>query len=104
MADATPKIETITIPINPDLDPATREDLLRQLAPVNPALGVVGNYADIQRGGAAVVKDQGTMDSGVETPPGVTGEDLRQAKQVEDAIASATDPSSDTKTKASAKR
>ena len=88
MADAktTTEPETITIPVNPNLDPATREDLIRQLAPVNPALGVVGNYADIQRGGAAVLKETGSMSDGVETPPGVTGEDIKAAKKVDAAV------------------
>lgn len=86
MAENTPKVETITIPINPDLSPEDRDALIRQLAPKDPLYGVVGNFADVQRGGAAVVTGSGSMSDGVQTPPGTTEQDLATSTAVSDAI------------------
>lgn len=77
-------VRYITIPVGDNLDDATVEDLIRQLAPAT--VGIVGNYADIQRGGAAVAKGEGTMDDGVVPAPGVTDRDLAVTKAVEDAV------------------
>lgn len=97
MADNIKKDERIdgvrylTIPVRDNLDDAGITALIEQLAP--PVVGIVGNYADVQRGGAAVVKAEGSMSDGVETPPGVTEDDIAVTKQVEDAIATAIETS-----------
>lgn len=97
MADNIKKDEQIdgvrylTIPVRDNLDDAGIEELIRQLAP--PVVGIVGNYADVQRGGAAVVKGDGSLESGVETPPGVTDDDIAVTRQVEEAIATAIESS-----------
>lgn len=80
---------TITVPVDPDMDPATREDLIRQLAPRTAAVGVVGNLADVQRGGAHVVKGTGSMSDGVIDPPGVTAEDIAVEKKIDEAVEAA---------------
>lgn len=79
-------VRYITVPVGENVDDATVEALIRELAP--PVAGVVGNYADIQRAGAAIVAgDAKDLASGVEVPP---GEDMKQqiatAKAVEDAV------------------
>ena len=70
------------------LDEETKKQLLKQLAPRQA--GVVGNFADVQRGGAAVLKDEGTMSAGVEPPPDRTKEsvkrDAKVAEKVEEAL------------------
>jgi len=78
-------VRYITIPVGDNLDDATVEDIIRQLAP--PVSGIVGNYADVQRAGAAIVKGDATdLAAGVETPAGVTENDLAVTKAVEDAV------------------
>jgi hypothetical protein len=78
-------VRYITVPVGDNLDDATVEDIIRQLAP--PVAGIVGNYADVQRAGAAIVKGDGSdLASGVETPPGVTDTDIAVTKAVEDAV------------------
>lgn len=73
------------------IDASTREDYLRRLAPRET--NVVGNLADLQRGGAAVLKGEGSVSDGVEPPPGVSPAGLKaEAKaneKVTDALASA---------------
>lgn len=75
------------------IDESTREDYIRRLAPRET--NVVGNLADVQRGGAAVLKDEGSVSTGVEPPPGVSTDGLKaEAKANEkanDALASAAD-------------
>lgn len=79
-------VEYVTIPVDKNLDEGTRNDLIRQLAPSAP--GIVGNLADIQRAGAAIVLGEGKgLADGVETPPGVTDVDIAAAKAVGDASA-----------------
>lgn len=86
------KVETITIPINPNLSAEDREALIRALAPPDPLYGVVGNYADVQRGGGLVVKGEGTMDDGVETPVSENPEtDQANSQAVNQAIDKALD-------------
>jgi hypothetical protein len=83
------------------LDEETKRQLLKQLAPRQA--GVVGNFADVQRGGAAVLKDGGDMADGVEPPPDRTAEqiqkDAKVAEKVEgaldDAFAAVTDAEKD---------
>jgi hypothetical protein len=74
--------------ITDHLDDNTKEVLLKQLAPRQA--GVVGNLADLQRGGAAVLKDSGSMSDGVEAPPDRTAEqvaaDADKAAKVGDAL------------------
>jgi hypothetical protein len=71
--------------------------LLDQLAPRQA--GVVGNLADLQRGGAAVLKEQGSMSDGVEAPPDRTAEqvadDAVKAEKAEAVIAEAGDKLAD---------
>lgn len=69
-------VQTISIPIDPNLNADTREALIRELAPKG-STGIVGNLADIQRAGAAIVKGEGS--------------DLAAAKQVDEAVNSAVD-------------
>lgn len=78
-------VRYITIPVADNLDDATVEDLVRALAP--PTSGIVGNYADIQRAGAAIVAGEGTdLASGVEIPAGESADDLKTAAQVNAAV------------------
>lgn len=86
-------VRYITIPVRDNLDDAGVEDLIRQLAP--PAVGIVGNYADVQRAGAKAVLEDGVtaFQEGVETPPGVTDEDIAVTKAVDDAVAAAVESS-----------
>lgn len=68
------------------MDESTRQDFLRRMAPRQT--NVVGNFADLQRGGAAVVKDEGSVSDGVEPPPGVSPESVKaEAKANEKAEA-----------------
>lgn len=68
------------------MDESTRQDFLRRMAPRQT--NVVGNLADLQRGGAAVVKDEGSVSDGVEPPPGVSPESVKaEAKANEKAEA-----------------
>ena len=79
------------------LDEESKRQLLKQLAPRQA--GVVGNLADLQRGGAAVLKGEGSVSDGVEPPPDRTAEqvqhDAKVAEKVEgaldDALAAVTD-------------
>ena len=70
------------------LDEESKKALLRQLAPRQA--GVVGNLADLQRGGAAVLKGEGDMEEGVEPPPDRSAEqvkaDAKVAEKVEGAL------------------
>lgn len=98
MADNVKKSEKIdgvrfiTIPVADNLDDATVEDLVRQLAP--PVAGIVGNYADVQRAGAAIVAGEGKdLASGVELPPGESPEDAKTAAQVNAAVEKAVEDS-----------
>lgn len=95
MADKTTSassdVQTISIPIDPNLDADTRESLIRQLGPKG-GTGVVGNLADVQRAGAAIVKgESSTFADGVEAPPGTTDEGLANAKAVDEAVQAAVD-------------
>ena len=86
-------VRYITIPVRDNLDDAGVEELIRQLAP--PVVGIVGNLADIQRAGAEIVKGNAKdLASGVETPAGVTDDDLAVTQAVEDAVAAANESSS----------
>lgn len=81
-------VRYITIPVRDNLDAAGIEDLVRQLAP--PVVGIVGNYADVQRAGAEIVKGNATdFAAGVETPPGVTDDDIEVTRQVDAAVEAA---------------
>ena len=71
------------------LDEESKKALLRQLAPRQA--GVVGNLADLQRGGAAVLKDEGSMEDGVEPPPDRSAEQVKQDAKVADKIEGALD-------------
>lgn len=84
-------VRYITIPVRDNLDDAGITALIEQLAPAT--VGLVGNYADMQRGGAAALKGDGSVSSGVEMPPGVTEADLATTKAVEDAVAAAVESS-----------
>lgn len=85
-------IRYITVPVNPNLDDATVEDMVRALAP--PTVGIVGNYADIQRAGAAIVAGEGKdLASGVELPPGETAGDVKAAAKVNAAVEQAVEDS-----------
>jgi hypothetical protein len=98
MADGKRKEETtdgiryITVPVADNLDDATVEDLVRQLAP--PVAGIVGNYADIQRAGAAIVSGEGKgLADGVELPPGESDESVKTAAKVNAAVEKAVEDS-----------
>ena len=69
------------------IDASTREDYLRRLAPRET--NVVGNIADLQRGGAAVLKDEGSMSTGVEPPPGVSPAGLQAEAKANEKVADA---------------
>lgn len=75
----------------PGMDEGTRNAILARVAP--RVHGLVGNYADVQRGGAAVLKGEGSISSGVEPPPGSSVEgikaDAKVAEKVDAALASA---------------
>jgi hypothetical protein len=49
--------EEVTVRVSTDLDPGLRDSLIRQLGPRVPT--TVGNYADLQRWGAAEVAASG---------------------------------------------
>lgn len=88
------------------LDEATKQELLKRLAPRQA--GVVGNLADLQRGGAAVLKDEGSMSDGVEPPPDRTAEqvqsDAKVAEKAEAALDSALASVNDATDTSSAKK
>lgn len=85
-------VRYITVPVNDALDDATIEDIVRQLAP--PTVGLVGNYADVQRGGGAVLSgDAKSMAAGVEVPPGVSAEDVENTAKVNAAVEKAVEDS-----------
>lgn len=84
-------VRWLHVPIRDSLDDAGITALIEQLAPAT--VGLVGNYADLQRGGAAVLKDQGSMSEGVERPAGVTDQDIAVTKAVEGAVAAAVESS-----------
>jgi hypothetical protein len=69
------------------IDASTREDYLRRLAPRET--NVVGNIADLQRGGAAVLKDEGSVSDGVEPPPGVSPAGLKAEAKANEKVAEA---------------
>lgn len=69
------------------IDASTREDYMRRLAPRET--NVVGNLADLQRGGAAVLKDEGSVSDGVEPPPGVSTAGLKAEAKANEAVADA---------------
>lgn len=80
------------------MDASTREDFLRRVAPRQT--NVVGNLADLQRGGALVVTGQSDkIADGVEPPPGTSTAGLKAeakaAEKVDAAIAAAADSVSD---------
>lgn len=90
-SDSGDAVQTITIPIDPNLNADTREALIRELGPKG-GTGVVGNLADVQRAGAAIVKGDGKgFADGVEAPPGTTDQDLANAKAVDAAVQAAVD-------------
>lgn len=72
------------------MDDATRTELLSRLGP--RTTHVVGNLADLQRGGAAVVKGEGTMSDGVETPPGVSADTVKDEAKAQKAFDKAVAP------------
>jgi hypothetical protein len=85
------------------MDQSTREDFLRRVAPRQT--NVVGNLADLQRGGALVVTGQSDkIADGVEPPPGTSTAGLKaEAKaneKVDAAIAAAADELADAQAKA----
>lgn len=85
-------IRYITVPVNPNLDDATVEDMVRALAP--PTSGIVGNLADIQRAGAAIVAGEAKdLAAGVELPPGESPDDLKAAAKVNAAVEQAVEDS-----------
>lgn len=84
-SDKIDGVRYITIPIADNLDDATVEDLVRQLAP--PTSGIVGNLADVQRAGAAIVAGEAKdLAAGVEIPPGESPDDLKTAAKVNAAV------------------
>lgn len=61
-------VREVTILVGDNVDDATVEEAIRSLAP--PVAGIVGNYADVQRAGAAIVTGTGnSIADGVEPPP-----------------------------------
>lgn len=61
-------VREVTILVGDNVDDATVEEAIRSLAP--PVAGIVGNYADVQRAGAAIVTGTGNgFADGVESPP-----------------------------------
>lgn len=81
-------VRYITIPVRDNLDAAGVEELVRQLAPAT--VGLVGNYADVQRAGGEIARGNATdFAAGVVTPPGVTEADIAVTNAVEDAVAKA---------------
>jgi hypothetical protein len=87
-------VRYLTIPIRDNLDDAGITALIEQLAP--PVVGIVGNLADVHRGGASVVTEGGSVSDGVEVPPGVTDADIATTKAVADAVQNAIDTSTGT--------
>lgn len=63
------KVETekVTVEVPKDMDPGRKAFLLAQLK--GPVETVVGNFADLQRAGAAVVSDGKKADEGFMAPP-----------------------------------
>lgn len=81
-------VREITVLVGDNVDDATVEAALRSLAP--NVSGVVGNYADIQRAGAAIVNgDAKDLAAGVEPPPGLTGDDIAVSAAIEESIEAA---------------
>lgn len=74
---------TITIEVDPDMDPVRRDLLIAQLAPRTTT--VLGNLADLQRMGAAVVSGSGSAEEGVQAPPDV--DDTSEVQTLADANA-----------------
>lgn len=63
-------------------DAATREAIVRRLAPRQ--VNLVGNFADLQRGGGKVATGQtDSMADGVELPAGVTESDAKATVKAE---------------------
>lgn len=79
-------------------DQATRDEIMRNLAPRQT--NVVGNLADLQRGGALVVTgESNSVADGVVAPPGTSTEQLQAEasanEKVADALAAASDSVAD---------
>jgi hypothetical protein len=72
------------LPENDGIDEVGRQEILRRLQPRQ--VNVVGNYADLQRGGAAVLKGEGTVSDGVEPPPGTSVEEIQNQAAVEEKV------------------
>ena len=78
-------VREVTILVGDNVDDATVEDAIRSLAP-NVA-GITGNYADVQRAGAAIVRgDADGFAAGVEPPPGLTGDDIAVSAAIEKSV------------------
>jgi hypothetical protein len=61
-------VREVTILVGDNVDDATVEEAIRSLAP--SVAGIVGNYADVQRAGAAIVTGTGnSFADGVVPPP-----------------------------------
>ena len=69
--------ETMSIEVRKDIPADLRDQLIRQLGVrANP---VVGNFADLQRGGAhAVLGESDPLKKGVEMHPSVSDEDAKE--------------------------
>lgn len=72
------------LPEHDGLDEVGRQEILNRLQPRVP--GVVGNYADLQRGGAITLKGEGSVSDGVEPPPNVSVEEIQSAAAVEEKV------------------
>ena len=72
------------LPEHDGLDEVGRQEILNRLQPRVP--GVVGNYADLQRGGAITLKGEGSVSDGVEPPPNVSVEEIQTAAAVEEKV------------------
>jgi hypothetical protein len=72
------------LPEHDGLDEVGRQEILRRLQPRVP--GVVGNYADLQRGGAITLKGEGTVSDGVEPPPNTSVEEIQTQAAVEEKV------------------
>lgn len=82
-------------------DQATRDEIMRNLAPRET--NVVGNLADLQRGGKLVVTgESNSVADGVEPPPGTSTEQLQAETAANDKVATALADASDSITDAQA--
>lgn len=75
-------------------DQATRDEIMRNLAPRQT--NVVGNLADLQRGGGFVATGQSnSVADGVEPPPGTSTEQLQSEAAANEKVVAALSDASD---------